>query len=367
MINLVPLIDALGEPGAALAGALVLGLVFGFCAQRSGFCTRSALLAVLRRTSMTPAAIWALGFAVAIFGVQALIAGGFIDVSDTRFFGTAQSLTGAVIGGLPFGAGMVLARGCVSRHMVLAASGNLRAVVTSLVIAAVGYATYDGMLVPARNAIAGLLNTSAIGGNSLLAQASLPAAAGVVLGALLLVGAAWLALRTRVSIWQALGGLAVGCTIPAGWYFTYALSTQVFEPIQAESLSFIRPLATTAQIVIGDRGAAGFDQGVMVGTLIGASIAALAFRAFRIEGFGAPGSAPTWRYLVGGALMGFGGILAVGCTIGAGFTGGSVLAISSLLALAAMILGAVATDRLLIHAPKGVPARAESPTPMPSE
>jgi uncharacterized membrane protein YedE/YeeE len=346
-MDLVPLIDAFGEPGAALAGGVALGLAFGFFAQRSAYCTRSAVLDLTRGRDLTALATWAAGFAVAMLGVQFLLWLGMIDVRETRFFSTAQSLSGALIGGLVFGVGMVLARGCVSRLLVLGSSGNLRAIFSILVVGLAGLATYSGVLVPLRDGIGGLWNTGQIGGNDLLAHAGLSQAAGVAIGVAVAIAALALAVASKLSPWRLLGGAAVGATIVAGWYFTYSLSTQVFEPIQAESLSFIRPLATTGELATGADGVAGLDQGLLIGTILGALIAALLFRDFRIATFREPGVPSIWRYAVGSALMGFGGILAVGCTIGAGLTGGSVLAVSSLLGLAAMIAGAAVAERVI--------------------
>jgi uncharacterized membrane protein YedE/YeeE len=359
-MDLVPVIDMIGESGTALAGGVVLGLLFGFFAQQTAFCTRSAVLDLTRRRGFSALAIWFIGFAVAIFGVQLLLANGTVDVSETRFFSTAQSLSGALIGGLAFGIGMVLARGCVSRLLVLGASGNLRAIFTVLVISLVGLATYDGILVPLRDGIGGLWNTAAIGGNDLLVHAGLPASAGLWLGVVLAVAAIALAIATRLPVWKGLGAAIVGLTIVGGWYFTYTLSTQVFEPIQAESLSFIRPLATTGALA-GEASSFGLDQGLLIGTILGAFIASLALGSFRIATFGEPGSPSIIRYAIGGVLMGFGGILAVGCTIGAGLTGGSVLAVSSLTGLAAMIGGAALADRVLDaeRAPGAHPVPAE--------
>ena len=346
MIDLVPLIDTVGENGAALAGGVALGLVFGIAAQRSAFCTRSAVIGLFgkdRRAS----AVWLAGFATALLAVQLLIWRGTVDVAETRFFSTAQSLSGALIGGGLFGLGMVLARGCVSRHLVLAAGGNLRALVTTLVIAAAGLATYSGLLVPARDAIGGLWNTAAIGGNDLLAHAGLAQGAGPAIGAVLVLSAAGLAIAARASVWRVLGGVAVGLAVAGGWYFTYVLSLQVFEPIQAESLSFIRPLATTGELASGASEGYRLDQGVLIGTLAGAFLAALLFGEFRLSGFRDPGAAAAWRYPAGGALMGFGGILAVGCTVGAGFTGGAVLAVSALAGLGAMAGSAALAHRFI--------------------
>lgn len=347
VMDLVPLMDTVGEGGAAIVGGAIIGAVFGFLAQRSAFCTRSAVLDVVRGRDLTALATWVAGFAAAILGVQLLLVFGHLDVTETRFFSTAQSLSGALIGGALFGLGMVLARGCVSRLLVLSASGNLRALYSSVIIAIVGLATYSGVLVPLRDAVGGLWSTAAVGGNDVLAHAGLDQRVGIVIGALLAIAALVLAFKSRLSIWRLVGGAGVGLTIVAGWYFTYALSLQVFEPIQAESLSFIRPLATTGELAAGSENLAGLDQGVLIGTLVGALVAALLFRDFRIATFSEPDTPSILRYTLGASLMGFGGILAVGCTIGAGFTGGSVLALSSLTGLLAMVAGAAVADRVI--------------------
>jgi uncharacterized membrane protein YedE/YeeE len=345
-MNLVPLIDLVGESGAAVVGGVVLGLLFGFFAQRSAYCTRSAVLDLTRGRNLTALAIWAAGFAIAILGVQMLLTLGLISATETRFFSTAQSLSGAIIGGLAFGFGMVLTRGCVSRLLVLGSSGNLRAIFSIVIIAAVGLATYGGVLVPLRDTVGGLWSTAQIGGNDLLADARIGQSGGVIAGIVLLAAALALAMVSKVSPWRFIGGAGVGATVVAGWYFTYSLSTQVFDPIQAESLSFIRPLATTGEIALGGAITAGMDQGLLIGTILGAFLASLIFRDFRVATFSEAGAPSIWRYVIGSILMGFGGILAVGCTIGAGLTGGSVLAISSLIGLAAMVTGAAIADRI---------------------
>lgn len=346
-MDLVPFFDRFGEAGTAVLGGALLGAFFGFFAQRSAFCTRSAVLDLTRGRNLSNLSIWLAGFAVAMFGVQFLIWNGNVDVLETRFFATAQSLSGALIGGLVFGVGMVLSRGCVSRLMVLGATGNLRAIVSLVVVAAVGYATYAGVLVPLRDQVGGLLSTQAIGGNDILAQLGTQQVAGVVFGALLLAVSVVVAVKSKLPVLKYVSGALVGATIVGGWYFTYEMSQQVFEPVQAESLSFIRPLATTVAYATDGETVAGFDQGILIGIFAGAFLAALLFRNLRLATFGEAGTPSIWRYLTGAVLMGFGGIMAVGCTIGAGFTGGSVLALSSVLGLASMIVGAAVADRVV--------------------
>ncbi len=203
-MDLVPLIDLIGEPQTALVGGLVLGLAFGVFAQRSRYCTRSAVLSAMGDSDLKPFATWVAGFAAAILAVQALLGADMIDVSETRFFSTAQSLSGAIIGGLLFGTGMVLARGCVSRLLVLGASGNLRGVFSIAVIAVTALATYSGVLVPLRDGIGGIWNTAAIGGNDLLVHAGLERWAGIALGAVLALVALGFAVKARPSVLAAL-------------------------------------------------------------------------------------------------------------------------------------------------------------------
>ncbi|MER0237304.1 YeeE/YedE family protein [Fulvimarina sp. MAC8] len=346
-MDFVPIIDAVGEPNTIILGGAIVGALFGFAAQRSAFCTRAAVLDVTRGRDLKALATWAIGFSVALFGVQLMLSYGYVDARETRFFSTAQSLSGALVGGLAFGVGMVLTRGCVSRLLVLSASGNLRAIYVSLVVAAVGFATYAGILVPLRDFVGSFWSTSAIGGNDLLAHFGTSQETGMIIGAVLLVFAFALAIKAGISLWRLIGGAGVGLSIILGWYFTYTLSLQVFDPIQAESLSFIRPLATTSAMVAKAGDTAGLDQGVLIGALVAAFLASVLFGGFRIQTFGEEGTPSFLRYTIGGVLMGFGGILAVGCTIGAGFTGGSVLAVSSLVGLASMVSGAAIADRFV--------------------
>ncbi|QKV17589.1 YeeE/YedE family protein [Oricola thermophila] len=359
-MDFVPLIDAIGEPATFAVIGLALGLAFGVLAERTGFCTRSAALELSNGKPGRMLPLWLVAFAAAILATQALVAAGAVDLSDTRFFGTAQSLSGAVIGGTLFGGGMVLTRGCASRLLVLGSSGNLRAVFSIAVIAVVAWATYQGPLVPIRNSVAGLLMTSSIGTNDLAAVTGTGAYTGLGAGLLLAILAGTVAVLRGLPVLQAIAGIAIGGLIAAGWYLTYHFSLQVFEPVQADSLSFMRPLANTLNFAAsgGDESFLSMDVGLFAGTVLGALAASILSGSFRIRTFAEPGT-PHWlRYAAGSVLMGFGGILAVGCTIGAGFTGGAVMAISSLFALASMILSAMITDRLVDRNRRSRPQRS---------
>lgn len=363
MPDLVPLIDAIGEEQTLALGAFVLAFIFGALAQRSGFCTRSAVLELTDRKPGSALATWLAAFGAAILLVQGVIMSGLVFAGESRFFATAQSLSGPLLGGAMFGIGMALARGCTSRLMVLGAVGNLRALTAIGVMALVAYATTGGFLAPAREAIAGLVSTNAIGGNDLTAIIGAGTALGMTIGGGILLFALLLTLTQNVSKLKLAAGALIGAVIAGGWIFTSALSTQVFEPIGVESLSFIRPSTSVVEQFSTEAGTFfTFDIGIITGIFSGAFLAALVFGNFRIERFSDAGAPHFLRYVLGGALMGFGGIVAVGCTVGAGFTGGSVLAISSLLGLVSMMIAGAITDLALRNAgktaalPYGVPA-----------
>ena len=145
----------LGETGAtALAGALI-GLLFGFFAHRSRFCLRSAVIEFARGTREGKLTVWLFTFSTAVLLTQAFVVAGWLDVSQARQLSARGSLSGAAVGGAMFGVGMILARGCSSRLLVLAAQGNLRALLSGLVFAVTAQSALNGLLSPLRLAISG--------------------------------------------------------------------------------------------------------------------------------------------------------------------------------------------------------------------
>ncbi len=314
-----------------LAG-IVLGVLFGAVAQASRFCLRSAVVGTTRGVLSPMAGAYALALLTAIIGAQALQSFGLLDFAETRFIGDSLPLGGLVVGGLMFGAGMVLTRGCASRLTVLSAQGNMRAIFVLLVFAVTAYATLRGVLAGSRVAFTDATAVT-LGGSSVL-----PAAGAVALIAVLAL-VIW---RSRVSIGLALAGVAVGALVVGGWFATGALLFDEFDPREAESLAFTAGASdglfyTMASTALQPS----FAGAVMGGALLGAFASALLRRELRLESFETPEQ--TVRYLAGAVLMGIGGVLAGGCTVGAGLTGLSTLAIGPLVALLAIIGGAAMT------------------------
>lgn len=345
-MDLTFLFDWLGERGTGAAGGAVIGIVFGAFAQQSRFCLRAAAVEFSRGAIGQKVAVWLLVFSAAIFGTQLLMVADVASLGDARQLASPQSLSGAAIGGLMFGCGMVLARGCASRLLVLSATGNLRALLAGLVFAVVAQASLHGFLSPARDAIAGAVTTTHMGGNDLLSFAGLSQTAALTLTILWLAGSLILAARSKLPAWNGIAALLTGTAIPAAWWFTNQMATQAFDPVQIEGVSFTGPSADTLMLFLAPAASPlDFDIGLVPGVFLGAFLAALATGQLQLQGF--VGGASMRRYLIGASLMGFGGMLAGGCAVGAGVTGASIFALSAWVTLSAIWLAAALTDYAL--------------------
>lgn len=337
------MINAWGDAGTATVGGLVIGLMFGAFAQRSRFCLRAATVEFWRGNLGPKTAIWLLAFGAALFGTQALFATGVLDASAVRQLSTTGTMSGALIGGLMFGAGMILARGCASRLLVLSATGNLRALIAGLILTVVAQASLRGVLSPIRQELA---SWWLVGAGVRNMGEALPAAAGLAAGVLILALAICVAWRHGFSIMGSVAAVGVGFGVAAGWWFNATLAGQAFEIVAVQSISFTGPSTDTLMALINEpEPSLGFGLGLVPGVFAGSFLMATATGEFRIQTFDS--SAPLPRYIAGACLMGFGSMLAGGCAVGAGVTGGAVLALTAWVALTAMWVGAGLTDLLV--------------------
>lgn len=344
------LIDRFGDGAVLMMAGGLTGLIFGAAAQHSRFCLRAATVEVADRSVGPRLATWLLAFTAAVLFVQGAIALGHLDVSEARQLAATGSLSGAIIGGLMFGAGMVLARGCASRLLVLSATGNLRAILTGLVLTLVAQASLRGVLAPAREAVAGAWMVQGGEGRSLLAQLGLTSEVAAVLALIALVAAIAYARVSRVEVSRLLAALLVGGAVGFGWLATYAIAQTSFEVVPISSVTFTGPSTDTLMgLVNASDLPLGFGVGLVPGVFVGAGAMALATREAKIERFGP--DTPMERYLIGAVLMGFGAMLAGGCAVGAGMAGGSIFALTAWLAVFCMWIGAMATHLALKAAP----------------
>ncbi len=331
-----------------LLGAL-LGLAFGIAAQISRFCLRRAVAGEngLDRSALS---VWLVALGVAIGGVALAGGMGFIELGDHRYLSSSVPVAAIALGGLAFGIGMVLTRGCMSRLTVLAGTGNLRAVSVIALFAIVAHATLKGILAPVRTSLGAVQYDFGIG-----SLASIPGAAPAVALALLAV-AVLLAHRSGARASHLVMGAVIGLVVVAGWAGTSVLLMDDFDPLPAQSMAFTLPWTDTLFFAIASTAVpAGFGVGVIGGVIVGSFLSAAARGELALQSFESP--VQTLRYSAGAVLMGFGGVLAGGCTIGAGLSGGANLSIAALLALGFIVLGAVVARGVL--APRGVAVPAE--------
>lgn len=343
-MDIVEIIESIGEgPAAALFG-IVTGIVFGVAAQRSNFCLRAATVEFARGKLGQKVAIWFLTFSTAVVWVQGAQMLGLFRGIDSRVMSVPGSWSGAIIGGLMFGAGMVMARGCSGRLLVLASTGNLRSVVSGLIFAVTAQMSLKGILAPYRDTLASLWITGSEN-VSLLNLLHLPEWAGLALGVATAALALFLAVRNKLSTKVLVFASGVGFAVAVGWVLTWQLAQVAFDPVPVSSVTFSGPSANTLMFFLDRNAVLEFDVGLVPGVVIGAFLSSMLSREFAWQAFD---SVPIMRRsMIGAVLMGFGAMLAGGCAIGNGVTGGSVFAATAWLALFCMWVGAMATDYLL--------------------
>lgn len=341
-------------PQVTVFFALAVGVAFGGLAERTAFCLRRALVGDDRRAAL---GVWLTALAVALIGTQAAVYAELISFGDHRYMASDLPFGALALGGALFGAGMILTRGCASRLTVLTGSGNLRALLVMLIFAFVAHATLKGVLAPARvwiNSFTLPLESAALPGPHLIWTA------------LLALAAITFALRSGN---RATGlGLAalLGALVPLAWVGTGYVLYDDFDPVTFESLAFTAPAADSLFFGIASSAInANFGVGLIGGVILGSLITSLLFGSFQWQSFETPSQ--TGRYLLGGALMGFGGVLAGGCTVGAGLSGIPTLTATAIVAFLSIIAGALITNRLLSASASGSDAPSTTQALQPAE
>ncbi|MGO4714192.1 YeeE/YedE family protein [Bradyrhizobium sp. 2TAF24] len=336
--------------------AFLIGLVFGSVGLLSGFCLNSSIKDWLQAQDGRKLRSFALAAAVAVLATQLAAATDLVDLSRSIYLQPQFSAPLMFAGGLLFGYGMILANGCASRALVLLGRGNLRSLVVVLVIAVVAQMTLKGLVAPLRIA---LLQWS----QATPAFNALPAiaahlglgdgAAHVAAALLVAVPLAIFALadaRFRRAPLQVAAGLAMGALVVAGWLATGYVGADDFNPVPVTSLTFVAPLSDTLQYVMLSTGLTmSFGTALVPGVIAGSFITAALTRGFHVEGFSSANH--MLRSIGGAALMGCGGALAYGCSVGQGLTGVSTLSIGSFVAVAGIFAGAVAGLRGRLRVP----------------
>ena len=330
-----------------ILSALVIGLVYGAVGLLSGFCMMSSLRGWWAEGDGRLVRTYALAIGVAVAATQLLAARGVVDIGKSIYLQPSFSAPLMFAGGLLFGYGMVLSNGCGSRALVLLGRGNLRSFVVVVVLAIFAQMTLKGLIAPARIAMVGISQTT-VKANSvpaLLAAAGLSEvtarmlAASLISAALIIFAFAHPAFRRSPG--QIAAGLVVGLLVAAGWFATGYLGADDFNPTPVTSLTFIALIADALQYVMLSTGSTlNFGIVTVFGVFAGSLVTALVTGRFHLEGYQSPRH--MLRSVGGAALMGAGGVMAFGCSVGQGLTGVSTLALASLVAVAGIMLGTAA-------------------------
>ena len=348
-----------------LWAVFALSVLFGAIARRSHFCTMGAVADIVTMGDWARMRMWVLAMGVAMIGFNAMVALGWLDASKSIYAGPRVLWLSALVGGIMFGFGMVLASGCGSKNLVRVGGGSLKALVVLIVLGVSGFATLKGITAVARVAtldtVAFTLASAQDLPSLLTAPTGLPKAVlAVGLGAALGGGLmAWALLRAEGrSPNNLFAGIGLGAIIVAVWWVSGRLGHVAEDPNtlqeafvatnsqRMEALSFVAPVAYTLDwlMFFSDKSKL-LTTGIVsvFGMVAGSAAHALLTRSFRWEGF--RDAQDTGHHLIGALLMGVGGVAALGCTVGQGLSGLSTLSLGSFVAVAAIVAGAVAALR----------------------
>ena len=326
-----------------LAG-LAIGLVYGGVGLVSGFCLMSSLRGWWAKGDSRLVRTYALAMGTGVLITQLLAAYGFADLSKSIYLQSTFSVPLMFAGGVLFGYGMVMANGCGSRALVLLGKGNLRSFVVVIVLGITAEMTLKGLIAPARVALLQASQTTATVTSlpAWLSSIGLHGTSARLVAALLvvgvLVGFAFSHRPFRRSPGQIAAGLAIGLLVAAGWFTTGYLGADEFNPVPVTSLTFIAPIADSLQYAMLSTGLSlNFGIATVAGVFAGSLVTALLTSRFELEGFTSPQH--LLRSAGGAALMGAGGAMALGCSVGQGLTGLSTLALTSFVAVAGIFAG----------------------------
>ena len=351
-------------PDAALVTGLAFALafVFGAVAYRVSFCTMGSITDIVTFGDWRRMRMWLLAIVVAIVGTAVLQAAGQIDTAKTIYTASRVPWLSHIVGGLMFGFGMTLGSGCGSKTLIRAGGGNLKSWIVMVFLAATAYMTLKGVFAPLRvNGLDTLRFDVGAPTSDLPALAAAMGLPGAIRALVPIIVAGALAVFVfadrdfRASPAMIAGGIVIGAVIVGGWYVSGHLGYVAEDPQtleerfvatnsgRMESFSFVAPTAYLLELLLlwtDQSRVLTFGIAGVLGMLAGSAAVALATRTFRWEGFGSVED--IGNHVVGAVLMGFGGVTALGCTIGQGLTGISTLAIGSILTLVAIVAGCIA-------------------------
>jgi uncharacterized membrane protein YedE/YeeE len=344
--------------------AFALAFVFGAVGHKTSFCTMGAVSDWVNMGDLSRMRMWLLAIGVAVLGANALQLAGLVDLQKSIYPSPNFTWLSYAAGGFLFGVGMTLGSGCGSKTLIRIGGGNLKSVVVFLVAGIAAYMTLRGILGAFRVGVLEKASFTLSTGQDL--PSLLSAFSGYSRNALnlilaLIVGGALIAYayasrEFRGNFDYTLGGVVTGLVVVGGWYVSGHLGHLAEDPntLQEafvatntggmEAFSFVAPLAWSLEYLMlwtDKTKIVTYGIASVAGVISGSFAYALAAGKFRWEGF--RDAEDTGMHIVGGLLMGFGGITALGCTIGQGISGFSTLALGSIMTFVAIVAGSAAT------------------------
>lgn len=338
-------------------GGFAIGAAAGFAVRHARLCTFGAIEDALMGGDSRRLRVFGLALGIAILGTQALIVGGVIDPALTSYTPPAMPLVGIAIGSVMFGIGMAMVGTCGFGSLVRLGTGDLRGLVVVLVLGATAFATLRGILAGFRigflEQLALPMPESTRSEVASLSSLILGVDTRIAIAAVAGIFLCWLALgdtRLRRTPRLMSAGIVLGVMVVAGWIVTVSFADDFAGPTRPQSLTFVSTVGKALYAgLLNITNFADFGVGSVFGVIAGSWLAAWRADELRWEAF--DDDHEMRRHLSGAALMGVGGILAGGCTIGQGLTAGSMLALSAPIAVIGMIAGARLGIAILVDGP----------------
>lgn len=332
----------------AVTFGLAIGVIVGATAFASNFCAVGAVADIMFAKDWRRLRAWMMAGGVAIIGAQALETASLVNLGSSTYLIPRISWLALTIGGTAFGFGMSLAGGCVNRALVRTGAGSLKSLVTLVVVGIFAAITTSGVLAPLNNSLSDFGDSITLMAPGLdRFVAIFPGIDAVLVRwifvALLGGGMIFFCLKdswfrsSKDHLW---GGLTIGLSVPTAWLAVSYLTERSTSAADFNAINFVPPAGEFLNLaMISGFPAALFGIATFLGVPAGSFVYAAATRNLSLESFSDPADLP--RHLVGGALMGFGGTLAMGCTFGQGLSGLSTLSLSSIIVIGSIWFGCV--------------------------
>jgi len=339
--------DAFGVVNLVFFLSLLVGFTFGWLAERSDFCIRASIVSLLdgqiAGTNRNSQNILMLLIAIitAFLGVQIANFYELLDYSNSLHGRVDVNVVAVFIGSTIFGVGMWLSRGCMSRLVVLSGRGNVRAFIALFFTAFVALSTLTGILSKPRLLISQLALPDQIN-HALLSLGDFFVPIASVFFVYMLIRQ-----RRVLSISKLSLAICIGLLVPLCFYITSVIGADDFEPVEVEGLVFTSSVASTlSYLAYSTALTPKFGMGLVLGGLLGSCLSSLFARRAKLEGFQ---NAPhPLRYIAGAMLMGFGGVVAGGCTFGWLLTGSSVGNGGALIAITGFFAGTYVISKISV-------------------